>query len=82
MKTHRKTILATAVLGAALTQHSTSAFAQGPVLEEVIVTATKRAEGMQDVPIALSVMSVLPSDAGGVPRSSSWRWYIWSAISC
>lgn len=30
--------------------------AQGLMLEEVIVTATKRAAGMQDVPIALSVM--------------------------
>lgn len=28
-----------------------------PMLEEVIVTATKRAQGMQDVPIALSVMN-------------------------
>ncbi len=32
------------------------AAAQGLMLEEVIVTATKRAVGMQDVPIALSVM--------------------------
>jgi iron complex outermembrane receptor protein len=30
---------------------------QAQMLEEVIVTATKRAVGMQDVPIALSVMS-------------------------
>ncbi len=30
---------------------------QAQMLEEVIVTATKRAEGLQDVPIALSVMS-------------------------
>ncbi|MFT4519433.1 MAG: iron complex outermembrane receptor protein [Halioglobus sp.] len=31
--------------------------AQGLVLEEVMVTATKRTEGLQDVPISLSVMS-------------------------
>lgn len=31
--------------------------AQGLMLEEVIVTASKRATGLQDVPIALSVMS-------------------------
>lgn len=31
--------------------------AQQLLLEEVVVTATKRAEGLQDVPIALSVMS-------------------------
>ena len=30
---------------------------QAQMLEEVIVTATKRAVGMQDVPIALSVMT-------------------------
>ena len=27
------------------------------VLEEIVVTATKRAVGLQDVPIAISVMS-------------------------
>ena len=31
--------------------------AQGLMLEEVVVTATKREVGMQDVPIALSVMT-------------------------
>ncbi|MFK8020000.1 MAG: TonB-dependent receptor [Pseudomonadales bacterium] len=31
--------------------------AQSLMLEEVVVTATKRAEGLQDVPIALSVMT-------------------------
>ncbi|MEH6581892.1 MAG: TonB-dependent receptor [Halioglobus sp.] len=40
----------------ALAVASTSALAQ-PMLEEVVVTATKREVGLQDVPIALSVMS-------------------------
>ena len=34
-----------------------SAVSAQPMLEEVIVTASKRVQGMQDVPIALSVMS-------------------------
>lgn len=37
-----------------------------PMLEEVVVTATKRAVGMQDVPIALSVMSGERMDEYGV----------------
>jgi iron complex outermembrane recepter protein len=52
MKNYRKTLLATAILGAVLTP-----LASAQMLEEVIVTATKRAEGMQDVPIAISVVS-------------------------
>ena len=56
MSNYRRNTLATAVLGALIGPLSGVAFAQ-PVLEEVIVTATKRVEGMQDVPIALSVMS-------------------------
>jgi outer membrane receptor protein involved in Fe transport len=35
---------------------STTAYSQ-PILEEVLVTASKRVQGMQDVPIALSVMN-------------------------
>jgi outer membrane receptor protein involved in Fe transport len=52
----RKSVLAQAVTATALfTLGVTSANAQ--MLEEVVVTATKRAEGLQDVPIAISVMS-------------------------
>jgi len=56
MSNYRKNTLATAVLGALIGPLSCVAFAQ-PMLEEVIVTATKRVEGMQDVPIAISVVS-------------------------
>jgi outer membrane receptor protein involved in Fe transport len=56
MSNYRKNTLATAVFGVVIGSFSGMSLAQ-PVLEEVIVTATKRVEGMQDVPIALSVMS-------------------------
>ena len=36
---------------------STAAFAQGPQLEEVVVTAQKRAQSLQDVPIAISAFT-------------------------
>ncbi len=46
-----------ATLGLALTASSVAPLLQAQVLEEVLVTATKRAMGLQDVPIAISVMS-------------------------
>ncbi|NND69051.1 MAG: Plug domain-containing protein, partial [Halioglobus sp.] len=41
----------------ALTLYGSTALAQGTVLEEVIVTAQKRAESLQDVPVAVSAVS-------------------------
>ena len=55
MSNYRRNVLATAVIGAIIGPLSGVAFAQ-PMLEEVVVTATKRVEGMQDVPIAISVL--------------------------
>ena len=51
--TYRKTALAAAI---AVASGITTIPTQAQVLEEVVVTATKREVGMQDVPIALSVM--------------------------
>jgi iron complex outermembrane recepter protein len=47
----------TTLAGIAATTWVTQAGAQALVLEEVIVTAQKRAEGLQDVPIAVSAIS-------------------------
>jgi iron complex outermembrane receptor protein len=52
----RKTTLAGAV-SAAVVASSLSAPAASQVLEEVIVTATKRAESVQDVPLAITALS-------------------------
>ncbi|MEP5766055.1 MAG: TonB-dependent receptor [Halieaceae bacterium] len=56
MKNYNRNTIAAVAIAAAI-GGTGLAQAQGPVLEEVVVTATKRATGMQDVPIALSVMS-------------------------
>jgi iron complex outermembrane receptor protein len=37
--------------------YGTGAFAQTGVLEEVIVTATKRAESLQDIPVAVNAFN-------------------------
>ncbi|GAB5452795.1 MAG: TonB-dependent receptor [Halioglobus sp.] len=52
MTSQRPQLFASTLMAAAV---ATSAAAQ-PMLEEVVVTATKREAGLQDVPIALSVM--------------------------
>ena len=53
--------------GIAITTCAVHVGAQSLVLEEVIVTAQKRAEGLQDVPIAVSAIS------GKCRRTSSAR---------
>jgi iron complex outermembrane receptor protein len=74
MKIYRKTALATAILGATLAPLSNTLQAQA--LEEVIVTATKRAEGMQDVPIAISVVSGDRIEQQGVSNLEELSLYI------
>ena len=53
IKTYKKSALAAAI---AVASGLTAIPSQAQMLEEVVVTATKREVGMQDVPIALSVM--------------------------
>ncbi len=53
LMTMRKTQLAAAI---ALVAAAGSMTSQAQILEEVVVTATKRAEGLQHVPIAMSVV--------------------------
>ena len=53
VNTYKKTVLAAAI---AVASGITAIPSQAQMLEEVVVTATKREVGMQDVPIALSVM--------------------------
>ncbi len=50
----------------ALTMYGTAAFAQGPVLEEVIVTATKRAESLQDIPVTVNAVTADTLQDAGV----------------
>ncbi len=53
----RKTVLSTAIAGASLGALPSMALAQGPVLEEVIVTATRREASVQDVPYNISALT-------------------------
>jgi len=50
--------LVTAVAVASSVMSANVVLAEGAVLEEVIVTATKRAESVQDVPISVNVVSI------------------------
>jgi iron complex outermembrane receptor protein len=55
---------------------SVPALSQGLTLEEIIVTATKRAEGLQEVPIAISVMSGQEMSAKGLTKMEDLSMYM------
>jgi iron complex outermembrane receptor protein len=52
------------------------ALSQDLTLEEIIVTATKRAEGLQEVPIAISVMSGQEMSAKGLTKMEDLSMYM------
>jgi outer membrane receptor protein involved in Fe transport len=74
-RTHNKTLLAGAIasLGIAC---ATGVNAQGLVLEEVIVTAQKRTESLQDVPISVATMSGEQIDDVGITSLQELTQYI------
>ena len=55
---------------------SAPALPQGLTLEEIIVTATKRAVGLQEVPIAISVMSGQEMSAKGLTKMEDLSMYM------
>ena len=55
---------------------SVPALSQGLTLEEIIVTATKRAVGLQEVPIAISVMSGQEMSAKGLTKMEDLSMYM------
>jgi iron complex outermembrane receptor protein len=50
----------------ALAIYGSTALAQGPMLEEVIVTATKRAESLQEIPVAVTAFSADTIQEAGI----------------
>lgn len=64
-----QTIASTSLLGLALALPGTGV-AQGRQLEEVVVTAQKRAENSQDVPVALTAIDAEMMDQLGITKTS------------
>lgn len=60
----------------ALTLHGTGALAQEALLEEVIVTAQKRVQNLQDVPISIAAISGDKIDAVGITGLEELTQYI------
>ncbi|MAT92565.1 MAG: TonB-dependent receptor [Halioglobus sp.] len=56
-KTFQLSTLSAAVASALIGGHSGTAVAQGAVLEEVIVTASRRSESVQDIPLNITALS-------------------------
>ena len=54
----------------ALALYGTVALAQGPVLEEVIVTAQKRSESLQDVPVAVNAFTADTIQEAGINNAA------------
>ena len=56
-KTFQLSTLSAAIASAMMTGYTGPALAQGPALEEVIVTATRRSASVQDIPINITALS-------------------------
>ena len=65
-----KTSLAAAISASALMGSGQLAAQQGPMLEEVMVTATRRAESVQDIPYNISAVSGSTLQSAGVQNVS------------
>ena len=74
MRTSRKTIVLALAAAAASVNHAPGALAQseGLALEEVVVTARKRTENLQDVPIAISAIDATTMARAGIERASDY----------
>ena len=64
----RTSILAAAIAGALLSAAAPASWAD-PVFEEIIVTAQRRAENLQDVPVAISAFTSADLERSGVRQA-------------